>query len=85
MANILSNGMPRPVLRKLREPLLLFGLFGVVLDGRAGPFVGPPRQRTAEMRGENRVRDLVRQHRIEDPLLRSLHGHPPAKNLHPAR
>src|SRR4051812_24610392 len=52
-----------------------------MLDGGACAFVGPTWQRLAEMGGENRVRHLVWQHGVEDPLARALDVHFPTKNF----
>ena len=52
----------------------------VVLDSGAGTFVGPAGKRAAEMRGEDRVRDLVRQHTGEEPVERPLDVHFLAEN-----
>jgi hypothetical protein len=65
----------------LDEEAVLPGPLHRMLDGRAGPFVGPARQRAAEVAGEDRVGDLVGEHRVEDPLLAPLDRHRPAKHL----
>ena len=60
--------MPRPGLRISRqrtscaEPLL------VVLAEHAAALVGPPGDRLAEVVGQHGVRDLVRQHAVEQLL-----------------
>jgi hypothetical protein len=54
--------------QKADQQAVLLGFLAGVLDRGAGPFVGPARQRLAKVRGENRVRDFVRQHAVEQPL-----------------
>ena len=81
MANIWLKAMPRPVRRKSISIICCFGSFAGVLDRGAGPFVGPAGQRLAKVRGEDRVRHFVRQHRVENPLERTLDRHPPAEHF----
>ena len=80
MANISLKAMPRPVRRK-RSSNSVTVSFADVLDRCGAALVGPARQRLAEVAGEDHVGDLVRQHGIEDPLLRTLNRHPPARHL----
>ncbi len=81
MANIWLKAMPRPVRRNCSSMsrCLFFSLACSTLV--APPFVGPARQRLAEVAGEDHVGDFVRQHRVEDPLARALDRHPPAEDF----
>ena len=45
------------------------------------PLVGPTGQRPAEVAREDRVRDLVRKHGVENPLLAPLDRHRPVEHL----
>ena len=58
-------------------------LFAGVLDAGGAAFVGPAGHRVAKMAGEDHVRDLVRQDRVEEPLGRALDRHPPAVDFAP--
>ena len=81
MANIWLKAMPRPVRRNSISIVCCLLPFAGVLDRGAGPFVGPARQRLAKVRGKDRVRHFVRQHRVENPLQRALDRHPPAEHF----
>ena len=56
-------------------------MFVLMFDSRAGTLVGPSRQRLSEMRGENGMRNFVRQNGVEDPLTRPLNLHFPTEWL----
>src|SRR5205085_591574 len=62
---------------KLDEEFILLGFFAFVLDSGSGTFVGPAGERAAEVGGENRVRDFVRQNAVENSLARALDVHRP--------
>ena len=66
--NIRLNGIPRSGGEVADQHLVVFGPFRLVLDRRAGPFVRPAGQRLAKVGGEDGVRDLMRQHAVENPL-----------------
>ena len=75
MANSWLKAIPRPVRRNCHQHDAVFRLLAGALHARGPALVGPARQRAAEWRGIDHVRDFVRQHRIEHPLRRALNGH----------
>src|SRR6185369_4855292 len=73
----IGEGNPAVGGEKLDEEFVLLALFAFVLDSGAGALVGPARQRAAEVRRENRVRNFVRQHAVKNALARALNVHGP--------
>src|SRR4051794_10897523 len=59
----------------------MVGPLALMLDGRASALVSPAWQWSAEVGRENRVRDFVRQHRINGPRFGPLNSHLPAADF----
>ena len=77
----LREGDPPTGREVLDQKAVLPGALHRMLYGRAGPLVGPARQRTAEVAGEDRMGDLVGEDRVEDPFFTPLDRHRPAEHL----
>src|SRR3954452_15909174 len=67
--------------QELNEVSFLLRDFARVFDRRARAFVRPARQRLPEMRSEDRVRYLMRQHGVQNPLARPLNVHLPIEHF----
>jgi hypothetical protein len=69
-----GNGTSRRP-QNLSYRLIVYGAFVIVFGEYGTTFVGPARHRRAEVIGQHRMRDFVRQHAGEQPIRRALNVH----------